>query len=195
MASKVAAFSMALALGVTFCVTRCSRVAYADEYLVADDYATRSDVSRLDGSVSALTGSVSSGLSDMQDDVSNMGRDVTTLVDGQSAVKSEVESVKGGVESNGEGIDKANASLDAQGEVLAGVAADVRTLREVQDDPSDSEVTAMSVDDLLALVPADASEQITDYMQYPFLMGMASGIVAYVISLVAAGVYRLLGFK
>ena len=173
----------------------CARRAYADEYVVSDDYATRSDVSRLDGSVSALTGSVSSGLSNMQDDVSNIGRDVSTLVEGASGDSENIESAKDSAQKAAEGVQAANDALDLQGQKLDSLGDAVSELTQASREGSGSEVSQMNTDDLLALVPSGASDEIAEYMQYPFLMGMASGTIAYIISLIVAAVYRLLGFK
>ena len=194
MASKVATTLVVLTLGASLYVSRCSHVAYADDYLVADDYATHGDVSRLDGSVTALTGSVSSGINDMQDDLYGIGAQVDKLVEGEQEVREDASSAKEDSRKAAEGVAKANESLDAQGQLLDTVAADVRTLTENQGDLAEDDVSQMSIDDLLALVPADASDQITEYMQYPFIMGCASGVVAYLISLATTAVYRLLGF-
>lgn len=186
----------ALVVAAAFCpVSGCAHPspAYADEFIVLDDYATRSDVSRLDGSVSALTGSVSSGLSAMQDDVGTISRDMTTLLEGEQGEKADVDAIRESTGKAVEGIEQANQALDVQGQKLDELGASLDSMRS---DEGDAQVVEqLTTDELLALVPEDASGQITEYMQYPFIMGMASGIIAYVISLVAAGVYRLLGFK
>ena len=196
MASKVTFMTVAALAVATFFfpVSGCAH-AYADEFIVSDDYATRSDVSRLDGSVSALTGSVSSGLSVMQDDVSSIGRDVAQLVEGGQVEQQDIKDAKDSSQKAAEGVQAVSDDLDAQGKKLDDISADLRTLTESNGDSSNDEVSQLTIAELLALVPDDASEQVVEYMQYPFIMGMASGVFGYVVSLVIAAVYRLLGFK
>lgn len=197
MASKVT-FPVVATLAVAtllYPMGGCAGRAYADEYLVADDYATSNQVSQLTGAVNALTGTVSGDLRDMQTDVGVLGETVNQMMGSQGVQGESIESVKDTAEKTAEGVKAANDALDAQGKELANIRADIRSLGEQEGESAASDVSQLSTSELLALVPDDAAGAITEYIQYPFLWGVASGVVAYIISLVVAAIYRLLGFR
>lgn len=177
----------------------CARRALADEYTVADDYATSDDVSSLTGAVDALTGSVSEDMRDVSDDLAVVGSQVDSLIDNDEKESETLNEILDTSKTVADRLGATNNELYDQGDKLAAVSDKVLETNELvktmAEQEGTSEVEAMDLETLLALVPEGASAEIVSYMQYPFIWGMAAGIVGYLISLVIGGFYRLLGFR
>lgn len=184
----------------------CARRAMADEVVVADDYATTQDVqglsgevNQLSGTVSALTGTVSDDLRYVSDDVAVLDSKVQGISETQQSqgevldeVLSESETISDRLGAVNTGISNQDGKLDAISEQVVSNGESIRALSESQ---GATEVEQIDLETLLALVPEGASAEIVQYMQYPFIWGMAAGIVGYLISLVIGAFYRLLGFR
>ena len=177
----------------------CARRALADEYTVADDYATSDDVSSLTGAVDALTGAVSDDMRDVSDDLAVVGSQVDTLIDNDEKESETLDEILDTAKTTQDRLGATNNELYDQGDKLAAVSDKVvetnELVKSMAEQEGASEVEAMELETLLALVPEGASAEIVSYMQYPFIWGMAAGIVGYLISLVIGGFYRLLGFR
>lgn len=201
---RAGTLALALALFVPcFAAGGCARRALADEvtegYVVADDYATESEVSSLTGAVDALTGTVSDDLRDLSDDVAVMGSQLGDVSTGQDEAKEVLDEVLDTAKSTSDRVGAANGELQSQAgkldEISQQVVSNGEAIKALSESEGASEVEQLDLEDLLALVPEGASDEIVDYIRYPFLWGMAAGIVGWVISLIIGAVYRLLGFR
>lgn len=201
-----ALFAALVLVAPAFFTGGCARRALADEVTVADDYATTNDVqglsgevNQLSGTVSALTGTVSDDLRYMSDDVAVMGSQVQTIADTQATQGEVLDEVLSQSKTISDRMGAADTQLSSQSGKLDAVSDTVvetnELVKTMAEQEGTTEVEAMDLDDLLALVPEGASAEIVSYMQYPFIWGMAAGIVGYLISLVIGAFYRLLGFR
>lgn len=191
-------------------IRSCARKALADEVPVVEDYATkgqvdglRSDVQGLSGSIQSLNGSVSSQITGVVEGYSTTGQQVSEVRQQQEQMGVTLNEVKDGVSTVADTLGGFESQFDAQGKRIDEVGSEtsetleiVRGLAEqTEDDDSTEEVQQVDLETLLTLLPEGSSDEIVAYMQYPFLWGMAAGIVGWVISLIVGAVYRLLGFR
>lgn len=188
-------------LGASGCVRR----ALADEVTVRDDYATQLDVqglsgevNQLTGSVSALTGSVSGSVQGITDSIAVNSSKVDGIAETQLVQGETLDEVSKDSKAIQEGVTSLSGKVDAQSTKIDSVADGVKALGEqmsAEPEQTEDDVVSVDLEELLALTPEGASVEIVEYVRHPFIWGMAAGLVAYLISLAIAAVYRLLGLR
>lgn len=147
----------------------------------------RSSVDAVSSGLTSLSSTVTTYHDLLAADIDSQADTLGAVADAQSAQGATLTAVSDGVTANGETLATVNDKLDSQAETLDTVAAAVSA---EPDAPS-----KMDFADVMALVPDAAPAQLIEYLSYPFLWGMASGIVAYIISLTIGAVYRLMGLR
>lgn len=173
---------------------------------LADDDVSVVDNSRLD-EIYVQVHDISGRVDAMAAADSVGSTDVTTRLDGVSA---DLQGVSSGVDAANQTLSGIDADVDGistkqdeQSGKIDGIdkklEAQAQTLREVSDavnaEPEYEVPEQVDFDELLELLPEGSPEVFAEYMMHPFMWGMCAGIVGYIITLIQAAIYRLLGFR
>ena len=181
------------------CITLAVAVLMAATVAHAADDTALVDVTDLE----TIQQDIALGNAQSQSGYESLSDDVAALADSQRADSEKLDAITESQQADSEKLDAITESQQADSDKLDAITEtqgeQVQMLQTIQlsveQEPEPEQAEQVDVDTLLGLLPQDSPAFVADYMAHPFMWGIAAGSVGYLITLMQAAIYRLLGFR